>query len=117
VIARLIVLILGCLVVAYAPIRAYGFVYEDYRTIQGVLAGGHRVFSWGPRGLSAWLWMADPQASHVLSLGLHVVAGVLTGVLGWRLGLSRLAAVLAAGLLLLRGLLTFRSAQWWWAAL
>src|SRR3990167_8583679 len=94
---RVMALFCAGLLVAYAGVWSYGFVYEDYRALQaGVLP-----FVLGPRGLSSWLWWRDPVASHLLSLGLHVVVGGLTWLLGRRLGLSRQAAVLAAGVLLL----------------
>ena len=95
--ARLLAVLAGGLGVAYAGVAEYGFVYEDARAIQH----GSGAFRFGPRGLTSWLWLADPRASHALSVGLHVLVGVLTGALGWRLGLSRPAAVVAAGVLLL----------------
>lgn len=96
---RFAVLIGCCLGVAYAGVGSYGYVYEDYRILQ---AGASATqWSLSPRALTRWLWLADPQASHALSVGLHLVVGLLVGCLGWRLGLSRPAAVLAAGILLL----------------
>src|SRR3990167_3869422 len=94
---RVMALFCAGLLVAYAGVWSYGFVYEDYRAVQA----GSLPFVFGPRGLSSWLWWRDPVASHLLSLGLHVLVGGITWLLGRRLGLSRPAAGLAAGVLLL----------------
>ena len=91
---------------AYRPLTHAGFVYEDARWMQLEAPG----LALRDRPLMAWSWWAQsrwtpsPSAFHGVNVGLHLLVAVLFGVLLWRLGLSRIAAVFGAALLALHPL-------------
>ena len=107
----LIALALAVIVVGlYAQhVRIGEFVYEDERLIP---AAGGAPLAIGQilrgRGVSRWSWtqVQTPQASHAISLGLHLVAVALVALLMWQLSASALAAGGAAAIAALHPLQT-----------
>lgn len=90
----------------YAPAVRYGFAYEDaphpngsWRTL------GTALLELRPsRTLVGATWSADPVRLHLGSLALHLLNGVLVGLLAWRLGIT--PAWLPLGIFLLHPLAT-----------
>lgn len=106
----LIGLILATLV-AYAPVRSAGFVYEDevylsfaQRTLTLTDLLQPRGLTMASFGLNGW-WGATPQDYHAVNLGLHLVLGLT--VFGFARTLLPVPyALTAAGLTLLHPIQT-----------
>lgn len=95
----LVALLIAMTVWAYRPAIAGGFVYEDGHTFQPP-----RWTLQPNRALSQWTYQLQDyraESVHVANVGLHVLNGLLVGILAVQLGLSWW---LAAGLFLLHPL-------------
>src|SRR3990167_7320678 len=97
-----------CVLVAYASVWTAGFVYESHPAPVTLETLWRFEWYWQPRALSYWvmgqLHGVNAGAQHGISLGLHLLTGTLVGLLGVRLGLSRIAAVAAGSLFLVHPL-------------
>lgn len=100
----------GALIVCYLPHILWAeWVYED---LAWVIAAEQDVIHprWTSRGLTRWAFVQEwrvsrsPPLFHAIGVVLHAVVAALAGILGARLGLSRMSVWLVVMIMLLHPL-------------